>query len=467
MRFQASAMFSDNMVLQRGKNIRVFGTGEDGVKITAQLCGFTTSCTVANGVWRLVFPPMGSCRFTNLVLTDDETGEDIVFENVAIGEVWLACGGSGMELPLEECAEGMETLDSGEHADIRYYAMPRCTSADSNYEQAIQSASWSDYSNPETAKKQSAVGYYCAKTISEYLNVPVGIIECVMEYTSASCWLDREYSQGGASVYFAEYDKAMEGKTAEEAIAEFRRFIEHGGDPKEAPHAPCNPRSPGVLHESMIKRICPYTIGGVLWYQGEPDICHPHAHFTLLTQVIRDWRGVWDEQIPFIIGQLPMFADDDPEGEALCLIREAQMRVYNTIRDTGICVLLDCADREDVREIGRRFAMQVLNMVNGGCDGAFAPTLKSAIWRGDTVELQFNDARGGFKVINDEPHGFEICGTDGVYYPAIADVSGEKIFLTCEQVPQPTSVRYLWSNYAEIHIRSMFGLPLVSFRVSM
>lgn len=403
MRFQASTMFSDNMVLQRGKNIRVFGTGENGVKITAQLCGFTTSCTVANGVWRLVFPPMGACHFTTLTLTDDETGEETAFENVAIGEVWLACGGAGLERELRDC--GAPELSFEETADVRYYSMPRRTVFDEDYESALKATKWSRLDNDEC--NRSAVSFHFAKTMSEYLNVTVGVIECRYGETPTLSWLNTEGIGDVATV--------LSGI---------------------APDAPRDPLSPGVLFESLIKPVCPYTLSGVLWYHGEADGERANAYFMNLVQVFDRWRGAWENhELPFIIGQLPMLNDKSGDGEEFPIIREAQMKMYDIFKNVGICVLLDCADSNFVSEVGRRFAMQALNIINGGCDGAFAPTLKSAVWRGDTVELQFNDARGGFKVMNDEPRGFEICGTDGVYYPAIADVSGEKIFLTCEQVP--------------------------------
>lgn len=434
MRFQVSAMFSDNMVLQRGKNIRVFGTGEDGVKITAQLCGFITSCTVTNGKWRLVFPPMGACRFTNLTLTDDETGEDIVFERVAIGEVWLACGGAGIDLPL---ADGASEISSEEPADVRYYSMPRRTVLDEDYESALKTAKWSDFNNGEY--NGSAAGFCFAKTMSEYLNVTVGIIECCYGETPTLSWLNTEGIGDVATV--------LSGVS---------------------PDTPRDKLSPGVLFESLIKPVCPYTLSGVLWYHGEADGERANAHFMNLVQVFDRWREAWgNHELTFIIGQLPMLGGKSDDGVEYPLIREAQMKMYNIFKNMGICVLLDCADRECAREVGRRFAMQALNIINGGCDGACAPTLKDAIWRGDTVELQFNDARGGFKVEGDEPSGFEVCGTDGVYYPAIVDVSGEKIFLTCEQVSQPVAVRYLWRNNAEIHIKSMFGLPIAPFRITM
>ncbi len=497
-RFKAAPVFGDQMVLQRGKNICVFGTGEDGVVVTAELCGFETRCVITNGRWKVMFPPMGACRHMNMTLTDEETGDYIYFEDVAIGEVWLAGGQSNMEFELGNCKGGEEALQNDESNDVRYYYVPKTTLLDENHDEALNAASWELFSDKESARHWSAAAYFCAKEMAQYLDVVVGIIGCNWGGTSASCWIDRKYARGGAAVYFGEYDAYLAGRTVDEAVSDYRdyqkyqseydekrtEFLKTSPNATEAeiadvcgenkypgPPAPCNPCSPGILYDSMVKSVCPYTLGGVLWYQGETDESHPHAYYTLLTQLIRNWREAWrDDSLPFVIGQLPMYAGENPDGESWALIREAQMRVYDTIKNTGIVVLADCGERDNIhpvdkQPVGHRFAMQILDMVYGGCDGAFAPMIDYPVWRGETVELRFKYSRGGFKA-NGEPEGFEVCGEDGVYYPAYADISGERIFITAKNVKNPCGVRYLWRNYAEVHIFSAFGLPLAPFRIN-
>lgn len=500
-KFQTAPIFTDGMVLQRDKNICVFGTGEEGTLIHGELCGFHSSCVVKDGKWKITFPRMGACRHVILKLYDDDNDQVVRLENVAIGEVWLAGGQSNMELELCNCKGGKEVLENDDTKDVRFYYVPKKTIYDDDYEESMQNAAWTDFSDKESAKHWSAVGYFFAKEMSQYLDVTVGVIGCNWGGTSASCWIDREYATGDTKVYFDDYDASVEGKDLNKMIADYREYekyqnawwcksaeyyantedpseegcVEYCGGPSKypGPAAPCNPYSPGILHESMISRVVPYTLGGVIWYQGETDEIHPDAYYTLLTQLIRNWREDWgDDELPFIIGQLPMYAGGDPDGDSWSRIREAQMRVYKTIKNTGIAVLLDCGERDNIhpvdkQPVGHRFAMQALDMVYGGCDGAFAPTFKNAVWRGDMVELQFDNARGGFKVRGEsEDLGFEICGEDGVYVPAYADVSGERIFLSADEVEHPCAVRYLWKNYAEISIFSGFGLPLAPFRIN-
>lgn len=493
-KFQVAPLFTDKMVLQRGKNINVFGTGEDGTNITVTLCGRMESCVVTGGKWKVVFPPMGACRFMSMTVEDDM--DAVTFEDVAIGEVWMAGGQSNMSLELAASVGGKEALENDITEDVRVFNVPRKTTYDDDYEQALQEAHWSDFSDKEDAAHWSAAAYFCAKLMSEYMDVTVGIINCNWGGSSVSCWISRNYGRGGIGVWFDEYDAAMAATTPEKATADFREYLKErakwdekrdeyfantenptdsgcreaiGEKPANVP-APCNPKAPSLLYTSLIKRIAPYTMAGVLWYQGESDDLHPNAYYTGLTNLIRNWREDWrDDELTFIIGQLPVYGGKDPDGDSWSIIREAQMRVYKTIKNTGIVVLLDCGEKDilhpsDKREVGRRFAMQTLEVSYGGCDGSNAPIFKNAIRRGDTLELQFDNIRAGFK-LRGEPDGFEICGEDGVYVPAYADVSGTRIFLNADGIEHPCGARYMWKNYGEINVFSGFNLPLAPFRI--
>ncbi|MGN0678139.1 MAG: sialate O-acetylesterase [Oscillospiraceae bacterium] len=493
-KFKASPLFSDGMVLQRGKNIVIFGTGEDGTEITATLCGLEANCVVADGKWKVVFPPMGACRFMNLTLEDDNPDDTITFDDVAIGEVWIAGGQSNMKFELGRSATGKFALESDDTPDVRYFNVPRRTIYDEDYDSAFEGTSWHDFSDKEDAYNWSAAAYYAAKEISSYLDVVVGIIGCNWSNTFAVSWLDRDSALRCASDYLADYDEGMSKTTPDEANAAFGEYLrlreewdkkeaeyyetaenptEKGciaacGDRPEIPIAPCSPRTPSLLFESMVKRIAPYTVQGVFWYQGESDDVHPKSYYSILANLIRSWRDEWkDDEITFIIGQLPVYGGDNPDGDELAVIRDAQLRIYNTIKNTGLAVLLDLGERDEIHPrdksvVGWRFAIQALDIVYGGCDGAYAPVLKNALVRGDTIELQFKYASGGLVAMG-EADGFEVCGEDGVYRPVYADISGERIFLSLENIKHPCGIRYLWKNYADVHIFSQFNLPLVPF----
>lgn len=497
-RFSVASVFSSNMVLQRGKNVSVFGTGEDGVRVSVSVMGNTASALVKNGRWLAVLPPLKETSCTEMTVTDGS--DTITFTNVAVGEVWLAGGQSNMEFELQNCIGGMDAIENDGDVNVRFYYTPKRTLCDADFAACEQNSAWNLFSDKASAKTWSAVGYFFAKELSERLGVTVGIIGCNWGGTSASAWMKREYAQGETAVYFEEFDKACEGKTREQLIAEYNDYLayseqwnkksaeyystaenptwngclEFAGECKyPGPPSPSNPMSPGVLHESMIERVCPYTLAGFIYYQGESDDHRPEMYYTLFTQLIRNWREDWhDDTLPFICAQLPMhrYAGDE-DKKNWCLIREAQMRAFNTVKNMGIAVIIDCGEFNEIHPknklpVGHRFALQALARFYGGCDGASAPVVTTAVWREDCVELSFKHAGGGFVVNGAEATGFEICGEDGEYVAAEAKIDGEKIILSAADIKHPRGARYLWTNYGAVTVYGCYGLPLAPFRIT-
>lgn len=56
---KAAAIFTDNMVLQRDKNIEIFGY-TDEKEISASINEINVSAEVKGNRWNAVFPPMAS-----------------------------------------------------------------------------------------------------------------------------------------------------------------------------------------------------------------------------------------------------------------------------------------------------------------------------------------------------------------------------------------------------------------------
>ena len=91
-------IFGSHMVLQQGKPIQVWGWANPGESATVQI-GAAKQTAVANaqGEWKLSLPAMkaGGPHLMKVHGTNE-----IVMENIMIGEVWLCSGQSNMEMPL-------------------------------------------------------------------------------------------------------------------------------------------------------------------------------------------------------------------------------------------------------------------------------------------------------------------------------------------------------------------------------
>jgi sialate O-acetylesterase len=114
-------IFTDNMVLQRDKNIAVWGLDDKGRKVTVSINGITV-CAVSgdDGKWLCVLPPMSAGGEYEMTVSDDYNS--FTYKGVMIGEVWLCGGQSNMELELQNEAHGKDVLgELDESCNVRFY----------------------------------------------------------------------------------------------------------------------------------------------------------------------------------------------------------------------------------------------------------------------------------------------------------------------------------------------------------
>lgn len=513
--FRVRKVFSDHMVLQRDKNIHVFGEGEPGTEVLVTLIRqdgtkVTAVTAVEQEEWLAVLPPQQAA--VNCVLKVEayrekqgcrEKAADITYTDVAIGEVWLAGGQSNMELELKDCRGGLDTLKQDCNPKVRFYYTQKYGYKNQAFYEAEERSGWQLFGE-ESARAWSAVGYYFARKLSrELAGVTVGIIGCNWGGTSASAWMSREalIEDRELATYVEEYEKACAGQSVEEQEAAY--------DAYEAFHAewdkqcgqlyaenpaitwaeveeklgPCqwpgpmnikNPFRPAGLYECMLKRVCPYSMRGFLFYQGESDDHKPRMYYKLFTRMIRQWREDFlDEEMPFLLVQLPMHRYQyDADFKHWPVIREAQMDAFKTVKHTGIAVIIDKGEWNEIHPkdkltVGERLTLQALAEVYHTIaeKDAFGPVYESCIYHADCMELCFAYAEEGFES-RGEVTGFEIAGFDRQFVPAEVRIEGSRIFVSSPEVPKPRYARYLWTNYAEVTLFGKNGLPAAPFRTS-
>ncbi len=498
--FSVAAVFSSNMVLQRQKEVKVFGKGPEGAQVSVQILGKRFQGTVKNEAWTVVLEPMEAAD--GLEMTVACAGQEKRFTNVAVGEVWLAGGQSNMELELQNAKGGQEVLQNDSTTNVRFYYTQKIAWMDEVFFEKEKNTGWSVF-GPESAGAWSAVGYFYAKKLAEDLGVIVGIIGCNWGGTSCSAWMSRESLLEDADLrsYVDEYEEAVAGKSEEQQIREYREYEAYDAAWNEkankiyaerpdigweeiqeiigkniwpGPMCCINPFRPAGLYECMLKRVMPYTMRGFLYYQGESDDHKPHMYFKLFSRLIRHWRDDWeDDEMPFLFVQLPMHRyKGDPDYKHWCLIREAQMRVFKTVKNTGIAVIIDSGEfneihPKDKRPVGDRLERQAMHLVYGQLPAkeAFGPIYKTCVHREGAMELYFDHAEEGF-VVKGTLQGFEIAGEDGQFVPAKAELFAGKIILRGEGLIKPRFARYLWTNYGEVTLYGVNGIPVAPFRTS-
>ncbi len=496
---KTAQIFSSNMVLQRNKNVTVWGEGTDGKEVQVSIKGNMVRTIIKDGKWILELPKMQAGGPYVLTVTDGDT--TLSYKNVMVGEVWFAGGQSNMELELQNCMNGRNEMKEADYDSIRFYNVAKIATLEEKNLKEEATRYW-ELVKPDTCASMSAVAYFFARKVQKELGITIGIIDCYWGGTSISCWMDKKLIEKDmdAHIYLDEWKEKVGDKTDEQfdkemeeymkdwkvwddkckevkiqdPMASWEKIREYAGDcPWPQPFGNKSQFRPGGLYETMIKRVTPYTIKGFLWYQGEEDESKPYLYDKMLYNLIHLWRSDWkDETLPFMIVQLPMWIEKGRKDDrSWAVLRDMQRKVAATVKNAELTVLIDCGEYDNIhpldkQTVGYRLALQTLESVYGIADlFAKCPTYKDRDLKEDKIVLYFDSVYGGFEVRghNKKPELFEIAGEDKVFVPAEAEIDGETIIISSKSVKNPKYARYAWVNYGIVNLFSSKGMPVAPF----
>lgn len=497
---RCAAVFSDHCVLQRNQTIRIWGVAPNDTKITITLGEHTVDTASHMHSWFAELPPMSAGGPYELkVFSEGRLYQHLT--DIMIGEVWLAGGQSNMEFALNADADGKEAIASAPQSNVRFYQVQQHAYKDDYFYQAEYENHWMTGSDPEVGI-WSAVGFYFARQLAAELGITIGVIGCNWGGTSACAWQDKDSicQYEDTKIYWEEYTELLakqDPSTYEKELEEYiawhadwqprmdAYYAEHPTatwDEAQAavgickwpgPMGPKHEFRPAGLYETMLQRVVPYTLGGVIYYQGESDDHRPESYYHLFKSLIGVWRRDFrNSDLPFLFVQLPIHHYlSDETNDRWCYIREAQMQLHKELSHTGIAVAIDCGEYNNIHpvhktEVGRRLALQALHHIYELLPEteAYGPIYQAAQTDGNTLLLSFEYAKQGFTTKGDTITGFELAGADDTYYPAKAIIENNCIRLYAPEVPAPIKARYLWIDYAEVTLFGANGLPLAPFR---
>jgi len=491
--------FGDRMVLQRRKDIHVWGTGEAGCTVEVRLGSDATQRgTVAlDGTWTVSLPPREAAHGLRMVITD---GRNVVeFCDVAVGEVWIAGGQSNMEYFLAFDRDRRHVLDGLMNADIRYFDTPRAS-----YDGQWDDRDYSRFgfwraSTREDLPYFSAVAYYFAVELQASLDVPVGIVGCNWGGTPACAWMGEDYlADGPGRVWIDEHRAALVDVDVERVSAEYRAdpmsattdplktsiltLLLNPGFPRLAQKAllavagerlrnvvvgPLHPYRPTGLHETMLKRVAPYSARGVIWYQGESDAPHADIYGSVFESLIHCWRDLWRDELPFLFVQLAPFGEWlGSTGEAYPRVRQQQQSVADTVPGTWMASSSDSGLQWDVhpkrkKSIGSRLALLARRHVHGQDILADAPRPVTVLPTHSGIEIRMSDADG--LVLRRGPLPIEVVSPAGRPLP-ITRVAVESDRLVLEgSFPAGSTIRFAWTGYYEVGLVNGAGIPATPF----
>jgi sialate O-acetylesterase len=191
-----SSLFADHMVLQRQKEVPVWGWAAPAtiIKISASWGESSLAKADTSGRWltKIQTPKAGGPYVLNVI-----SGSDTVktINDIMIGEVWLASGQSNMEMPVKGLGEdtpienSVNEITNSENKNIRMFTVKKTISYTSKQDCIGE---WK-VANSKNTGDFSATAYFFAKNLNNELKIPIGIINASWGGTPIESWIAEEY----------------------------------------------------------------------------------------------------------------------------------------------------------------------------------------------------------------------------------------------------------------------------------
>jgi sialate O-acetylesterase len=450
--FGIASILQSNMVIQRDKPSKIWGTAKAASVITLTASwnnALVTATSTAQGIWEASIPaaPANALPQTLSIATPNQT--TITLNNILLGDVWVCSGQSNMNMPVGTLAPsfgGVENyaaeITAANYPQIRSFTVkeayePNPTTDFSNR------ASWVTCS-PDNTATLSATAYFFARKLHTDLNVPIGIIVSAVNGSWCETWTNKTALQN---------DPLISGYIGQHQSS--------------------------TLFNGMISPLTNLAIKGFTWYQGENNqkMVPLSDYAKLNAALIKGWRAAFNQgELPFYYVQITPFDDNDsnPTLNYLAKFRETQALVRTSVPGAGMVVTMDAGEVTNhhpkyKRQVGERLALLALNNAYGKPVQSTGPQYASFTQSGNTVTITFvSGTATGLITTGNAPINqfFFVAGADQVFRKANASISGDKIILTAPNAtPLPVvAVRYAFTNYPITNLQNSAGLPMEPFR---
>ena len=485
---KVKSIFSNDMVLQRGKPIPVSGTAAPGEAVTVTYDGKSARAVAgADGRFKAVLPP----------LAVEKTGKElvvagknrVVFKNVVVGDVWLVSGQSNSEMSFKwGILNGNEEMAKAkDYPNIRQIKFDHKVAPFPVTDTPCNKGGWK-VATEKTLPEITAEGYFMARELNARTGIPIGILDD----NWSGCRIEPFISEGGLSAApdlkahygFYRKDRDVFVKWCADVVKWMSK-----GDTSKIGAMPSVPMWCGQ-YNAMIAPIVDFPICGATWYQGCSNGGEGMEYAHKLEALVGGWRQAWGYDFPFYIVQLASFTDkttDPAGGNGYAKIRNAERIAAQTIPGTGLAVAIDIGNAKDIHpknkyDVGYRLSLWARRDVYGEKDLVVSgPLFKDLKIEGSKARVTFDHVGGGLFAGEKGPdtpgvmptatpdgklRGFAVAGADRKWHWADAVIDGKDVVVSSSEVAAPVAVRYAFraNPMGDCNLYNKEGLPASPFR---
>ncbi len=403
--FSVSNVFSDNMVIQRGEHVRVWGfadASENGKKVSGEFMGITADALIQDGEWVLTFGMrMEACADMGNHMRIYTDSKETVIRDVLVGDVYMVVGQSNIHYDVATNATVYSTtIDETLPLRLHYNSGMQYNEQDYPAAGSIQEVgeivSSSRWVLPveENVKSFSALGYYFAANMLEASQgaVPIGLIQISMPGLPLSSFLPNEVADERNA------DKWNEEQGRYECSAMGATFCSR------------------YMYNCFMNPFERYAMAGLIWYQGESDQALATSRtylpkFAGLVDFMRSTHNLVNKDFPVYVIELPTIYDGSFDYG---VIRSVMGNIPNVVPNSYFITSADLATdataeshwqlHPHIKHLQAQRLATVAQAVTGQSDRSmeqvYGPILVSAVWGSadhKTVILTYENVGDGLK----------------------------------------------------------------------
>lgn len=451
-RLFVSSLFSDNMIVQRGKPFVIWGEGVNGSEVSVRFNGETKTAMVENRQWTLSFDNTDTLSDPALTVTD---GKDrYTAGNLQLGQVFVLAGQSNMEWSVRK----FNTADAlTVNPSVYKYDMVITTGSTLATREA-PGGRWEACGETKMLNSFSYLGYLFADKLQKQLEEPVAVIQTAVGGTQISSWLTRQSFQTVATI----------GNTT----------LQNHSDTSSSDTTRW--KTIASQYNAKINPIGGYSVNGILWYQGEADYKYADYYYAALGKLVDDWRALWSrrsgiaEPVPFFVVQLPRYASQDYAD-----IREAQWFAQFDKPALYTITAIDSGEETNIHPVDKT---AVVNRLFGAVmtqvyqtPTAYQPAVYQSMTIGDSGDALLTvtgAGEGGLRAAEGQDASaltaFEVSADGETWVAADAEITGSSQITVHrpEGAEAISAVRYAWGAFPAVSVYNADGIPLAPFRTN-
>lgn len=443
------SIFSDRMVLLQKTEAAIWGKASPGATVTIRpewsKAVFTT-IAAPDGKWSTMITTPTAGGPYNLKISD---GSEVTISDVLIGEVWLCTGQSNMGVHVQVTDDAENELKNIPSPKLRIFQPKAMLSLVPVEDLAGE---WVEV-DEKNMKLMHAIPYFFGRDLQKLKNIPVGIIACPMGASSNEAWLEERRIEDIPSVKKLLEERRSQSQPLTDQLLR---------------------KTPTSLYYGTLQPLIPFSIRGMLWYQGEGNRFDVPVYRIVLGRFLESVREDWNNpEMPFILAQLSGHGVNGKLGEGWVNVQLEQFDLSKRYKNVATVMTYDVGDEKNIhpknkRVVADRFLLAVRKLVYGENLLAQGPVIRKWEVRKDKVTIVFDNVGKGLSKVGSDAqiNNFEVAGENKEFKPAAAKIIGKnKVQVSAASVHSPVHVRYAAKPFnPEVNLYNSALLPAVPFK---